>query len=119
MRSRDSERWKGENGMTILDCSVTGCVYNADHCCHKGHIKVEGTEAERTEETSCGSFKERTEDGVVNAAGGNTKEIDVACDACRCVFNEEKKCSAEHIGIAGGNACRCSETECASFRCES
>ena len=31
--------------MTILDCSVTGCMYNEANCCHKGNIKVEGEDA--------------------------------------------------------------------------
>jgi hypothetical protein len=43
--------------------------------------------------------------------------VDVACDVCNCSFNENRKCGAEHIGIAGGNACNCQETECASFMC--
>ena len=25
--------------MTILDCSVTGCMYNEANCCHKGNIR--------------------------------------------------------------------------------
>lgn len=103
--------------MTFLDCSVTGCVYNADKCCCKGDIKVEGKDAKRTEETCCGSFKERGAEGASNVAKRISKVIDVACEACNCQFNKEKKCSAEHIGIAGGEACECRETECASFCC--
>ena len=26
--------------MTILDCSVTGCMYNEANCCHKGNIRI-------------------------------------------------------------------------------
>lgn len=33
--------------MTILDCSVTGCMYNEANCCHKGNIKVEGEDAKK------------------------------------------------------------------------
>lgn len=104
--------------MTFLDCSVTGCIYNADRCCCKGDITVEGEAAQRTEDTCCGSFKERTAENTANAAKRISKIIDVECEACNCTFNEEKKCSAEHIGIAGGNACSCVETECASFCCD-
>lgn len=103
--------------MTYLDCSVTGCVYNEDRCCCKGDIKVDGSEAKRTEETCCGSFKQRGENSSTNAAKRISKEIDVCCEACKCEFNEDKKCSADHIGIAGANACTCGETECSSFRC--
>ena len=45
--------------MTILDCSVTGCMYNEANCCHKGNIKVEGEDAKESEDTCCGSFAER------------------------------------------------------------
>jgi hypothetical protein len=41
----------------------------------------------------------------------------VSCDACHCAFNDDCRCTAEHIGIAGGNACTCKDTECASFEC--
>ncbi len=103
--------------MTILDCTVTGCVYNADRCCCKGDIKVEGHSAKTMGETCCGSFRERGEKSGKNTVGKISKEIEVACEACNCKFNEDGRCSANHIGIAGGEACTCAETECASFRC--
>lgn len=103
--------------MTILDCSATSCIYNSDKCCCKGDIKVEGRHAERTEDTCCGSFEERSKDSMRNAAGHMSREIDVTCEACHCVFNDNKKCSADHIGIVGQGACKCSDTECGSFQC--
>ena len=102
--------------MTFLDCSVTGCVYNEDRCCCKGEIKVEGSDAKRNDETCCASFRERRSGAARNADKRISKVIEVNCEACGCVFNEGRKCCAEHIGIAGGNACDCQETECASFR---
>ncbi len=103
--------------MTMLDCSVTGCVYNEDRCCCKGDIKVEGRDAKNTADTCCGSFKERGAEAASNVEKHMSKMIEVACDACNCKFNKDKKCSAEHIGIAGGDACNSQETECASFSC--
>lgn len=103
--------------MTFLDCAVKGCVYNADNCCCKGDIMVEGHQAKKTEETCCGSFNERGADRMQNVTGRMSKEIEVSCEACNCTFNKDKKCGAEHIGIAGQNACTCGETECASFCC--
>ena len=98
--------------MTLLDCAVTGCAYNEDRCCCKGNIKVEGSEAVHQNETCCGSFVERGEKNCgCNVKEHESKTIDVACEACNCTFNENKKCSADHIGIAGGNACSCGETE--------
>lgn len=103
--------------MTVLDCSVTGCIYNTDRCCCKGDIMVGGKEAKSNAETCCESFKERGAQGASNVEKHVSKPIDVACEACNCKFNKDKKCSAEHIGIAGGDACEARETECASFCC--
>lgn len=101
--------------MTFLDCSVTGCMYNADKCCCKGDITVAGKAAKSNVETCCGSFKERSGENAMNVAKRVSKMNEVACEACNCKFNENQKCNAEHIGIAGGDACSCTETECASF----
>ena len=103
--------------MTMLDCSVTGCVYNEDKCCCKGDIMVEGRDAKNNADTCCASFKERSANGASNVEKRISKMIDVACEACNCKFNKDKKCSAEHIGIAGGDANDSKETECASFSC--
>ena len=105
--------------MTILDCSVTGCIYNEANWCHKGSIKVEGEDAKECEDTCCGSFVERGDKCAKNVTKDAPKNIDVSCCATNCVFNKAEKCDAEHIGIAGGDACNCRDTECASFCCNS
>ena len=103
---------------TYLDCYVTNCVYNANRCCGKGDIVVEGEEARENRETSCGSFKERKSDEATNVVGSLNKDIAIVCNACHCRFNENKNCKAEHISVAGADACESSQTECASFDCE-
>ena len=103
--------------MTFLDCSVMGCAYNDDQCCTKENIKVEGTNAKEMSETCCSSFKEKGCGCATNVQKTAAKETDVMCEATHCIYNDDCKCSADHIGIAGGNACRCTETECASFCC--
>ena len=100
---------------TYLDCYVTSCVYNANRCCGKGDIVVEGKDAKVNRETACDSFKERKADSPTNSANSLTKDIVIICEATNCRFNESKNCKAEHISIAGGNACSSKETECASF----
>ena len=100
---------------TYLDCYVTSCVYNANRCCGKGDIVVEGKKAKVNRETACDSFKERKADSPSNSANSLTKDIVIICEATNCRFNESKNCKAEHISIAGGNACSSQETECASF----
>ena len=52
---------------------------------------------------------------VTNVANSMSKDIAIVCEATNCRFNENKNCKAEHISIAGGNACSSTETECASF----
>ena len=110
---------KGEKSMAYLDCSVKSCTYNnEDGCCCKGDIQVEGREATEAQSTCCGSFKDRGTNGAAyNALKDVSKEIDVACEATHCRFNENEKCHADHIGISGAGACTCGETECASFEC--
>lgn len=103
--------------MAVLDCSVIGCAYNEDRCCGKENIKVEGTNAKVNSQTCCSSFKERGCGCATNRVKDIDKEVQVACEAANCVFYADHKCKATHIGIAGGDACRSEETECASFRC--
>lgn len=104
--------------MTNLECSVKTCMYNMDDICSRDNIHIEGASARVTEETCCKSFVERKNDSMTNASGKMRKPTDVTCDAANCIYNEECRCDAEHIGIAGRDACDCKETECASFRCK-
>lgn len=104
--------------MTNLDCSVTNCTYNKNDCCCREGIHVEGTSAKITEDTCCKSFEERRSGSCCNSVDTASKPTDVSCEAENCIYNEDCRCDAEHIGIAGRNACCCSETECASFRCK-
>ena len=103
--------------MTVLDCNVVNCTYNEDNCCKRKDIHVEGTQARTPSETSCGSFAPKGCRCGSNMVGEAEKNTDVLCEAVQCRFNESKKCSAQHIGIAGGHADSNSETECGSFRC--
>lgn len=104
--------------MPELDCTVENCIYNKQQYCCKGDILVDGKQAVHPNETCCSSFQERRRDSESNSCGEACRCIDVDCKATQCVFNEDCKCSADHIGIAGANACACAETECSSFVCE-
>lgn len=104
--------------MTKLDCNVVNCFYNENNNCKRTDIHVEGNRAKTPSETSCGSFTPRGSGNATNACGcKSSKETNVLCDACDCKFNEERKCSASHIGISGGHADSSRETECGSFQC--
>ena len=104
--------------MTKLECSVTNCFYNDDKCCCKGDIIIEGRGAHNAGDTCCSSFRERKGDMARNAVSAPKKNIEVDCKACNCVHNKDCKCDAEKIGIAGGGACQCAETECMTFCCK-
>ncbi len=102
--------------MTKLDCNVVNCAYNDDNCCKRTDIHVEGIRAETPSETCCGSFAPKG-CGCSNSTQKAEKNTDVLCDACECHFNDHEKCAADHIGIVGGHADSCRETECGSFAC--
>lgn len=104
--------------MTRLQCSVVNCFYNSDKCCCKGDIMVEGKDATNAQGTCCASFKEKTDAAENAVANHPDKNIEVDCHACNCVHNKDCKCAADHIGIGGGNACQCQETECMTFSCK-
>ncbi len=103
--------------MTQLKCSAQTCMYNEDRYCSKGDIMVEGRDAKDPSGTCCASFRERNENTARNSMEHPSRNIEVDCEAEHCVFNEECKCTAREIGIAGSHAAQSEDTECASFEC--
>jgi hypothetical protein len=110
--------------MTNLDCTVYGCVYNSDNSCNRGNIHVGGKEAMKPSETLCRSFEQKgssnTKNSVKSSAGNSTAEkaaraTDISCDAVKCRYNQDMKCHAQHIRIAGVHAVASCETECGSY----
>ena len=53
--------------MTILNCSATKCIYNDNKLCSRGDIEITGDNAHRADETSCGSFRDRTTAAMQNS----------------------------------------------------
>ncbi|MCI8326894.1 MAG: DUF1540 domain-containing protein [Lachnospiraceae bacterium] len=104
--------------MTKLECSVKSCAYNEEPYCCKGDITVGGSEAKNTSETCCSSFQEKTRDCACNSVGQKSEDIEINCKAEKCVHNENCKCDANRIGIVGGVAKECKDTQCASFCCQ-
>lgn len=104
--------------MTKLDCNVTKCSYNEENCCRRNAIDVQGKDAHYSSETCCGSFSTKgCDDSCKNSIDGVYKETVVRCNAVECVYNKDKHCSANHIGITGRNADSEIETECETFAC--
>ena len=97
--------------MTKLNCNVTSCVHNADDCCCKNSIVVEGQTARDKCDTCCASFDENKGDAFTNLFKTPENRLEVDCEAINCVYNERRRCVAEHIGIGGGKASRAGQTE--------
>ena len=102
--------------MTRLDCNVTTCLHNADNCCCKNAIIVEGQDANKRCDTCCGSYDENKDGSFRNMFKTPENRLEVVCEAVNCIYNEDRRCSAEHIDISGKNASASRETECASFK---
>ena len=102
--------------MTKLNCNVTSCVDNADDCCCKNSIVVEGQTARDKCDTCCASFDENKGDAFTNLFKTPENRLEVDCEAINCVYNERRRCVAEHIGIGGGKASSAGQTECTSFK---
>ena len=104
--------------MTRLDCSVTSCSYNENRLCKRENITVGGMEAKKPSETVCESFYPKGTNTMTNLDNkGASEETNVACHAVTCVYNDNKKCTAAHIQIAGVKAVSSGETECGTFQC--
>lgn len=77
---------------------------------------VDGHDAKEPSETCCGSFDENKGGAFTNLFKTPEKKLEVGCEAVNCVYNQERKCSADHIGIAGDGASNSSQTQCSSFK---
>ncbi|MDD3253850.1 MAG: DUF1540 domain-containing protein [Lachnospiraceae bacterium] len=102
--------------MTKLECSVTNCLHNCDKQCCKQAIIVDGQEAKDKDETCCGSFDENKEGFFKNVFKTPENRLEIDCEAVKCVYNENRHCAAEHIGIAGDGASKAEQTLCSSFK---
>ena len=105
--------------MTILKCSAVKCVYNKDQLCSRGEIDVMGENAHEANETSCGSFEERSGSSVTNSytSGCGCDRIQIDCKAHNCTYNDNCKCTASSIQVDGSGAHSSQETKCDTFQC--
>lgn len=102
--------------MPELKCAVVTCVHNKQNYCDLDAIEVMGNTASVSEETSCGSFVEKKGDVYSNSMKTASATSDIKCHACDCEYNNECKCHAGKISVAGSNASKSDETKCATFK---
>ena len=112
----NSDKIIGGMEMTRLDCTVTTCIHNAEKCCCKSGILVEGRNATNRSDTCCGSFEERRGSAFRNLFKTPESKLHVECDVVECLYNDDQKCRAEKITITGDGARAVGQTECSSFR---
>lgn len=104
--------------MVDLKCNVQSCYYNADNMCSKGDIMVGGKNASESGETCCESFSYNGDgrEKFTNSTCHPSSNISVDCEAEKCEYNSNYRCTASHVDIQGGcNSCNCKETACATF----
>lgn len=102
--------------MPALDCNVQTCLYNDCNLCCKNTIEVDGAQAHTSDCTCCDSYRERQKDSYSNSVGEPRRPTNVVCEAVTCVYNENRICSAEQIGIVGNTAHAAEQTECSTFK---
>ena len=102
--------------MAELKCKAVHCTYNKDNYCSKGDIMVGGKQAVTSDETCCESFAQKRGDSMSNATCHPSRIISIDCEAARCVYNSNYKCTAEHVDISGSNADTSRETSCSTFK---
>lgn len=111
--------WMTIRDTLVLLCIAMTCVYNKEQLCSKGDIDVTGENATSANETSCGSFRERTgssmKDSYTDDCGCDKIQID--CKAHNCTYNDNCKCTASSIQVDGSNAHASSDTRCDTFQC--
>ena len=102
--------------MTNLCCNASTCTHNADKCCCLSGIDVKGANACTCDETCCGSFDNKKENGSArNAAASPKLNLTIQCAAHNCVYNEDSACHADHVDISGITAVNAGDTVCSTF----
>lgn len=99
--------------MTQLDCRATECRYNQDKMCCRAGITVEGTSAQRCDDTYCGNYEVGRDGCACNQTGEPDGMTQITCDAKNCTYNKDAKCHAGSVDIANSNGI--GQTKCASF----
>ena len=85
--------------MAELKCAVQNCSYNANERCSKGDIMVGGKHASCSAETCCESFTEKKGDSFKSAVEHPSEYISIDCEAAKCMYNENYKCTASRVDI--------------------
>lgn len=103
--------------MADLKCSAVHCMYNEEHLCSRGDICVGGKNACCVDDTCCESFAQHREgtDKYSSSVSHPCQCIGIDCEAEKCIYNSNYKCTAKHVDITGSDAKGSRETACGTF----
>lgn len=102
--------------MAELSCDMMNCTYNKDRYCCKGDIMVGGKHAEEKDKTSCESFLERKNDSFTSAIEHPSLMISIDCEAVKCMYNTNYRCTAKHVDIKRNVTGSGKESLCGTFQ---
>lgn len=94
--------------MPKITCNVKECTYNYDCTCTRKNIDVGGVCSRNKCQTFCESFVPKS-DMTMNYEfasfnANKNKELDIYCDAVKCVYEHNQKCNADHVCMRNSNA---------------
>lgn len=102
--------------MNQLRCNATSCANNADNCCCRPDIKIEGQTAHSKCDTKCQSFISKASGAMNNVCNQSANpNLYIACSACDCKHYDNGRCVAASVSIDGQGAASMSDTQCSSF----
>jgi len=99
----------------MLRCNSLDCAYNdKGGRCFARNISIDGRSAQATSETTCATYTPEPS-GFINtefardfmdlgAAKAATDAPSISCDAMRCRFNTNQKCTAANVEINSNDA---------------
>ncbi|MBU5592611.1 DUF1540 domain-containing protein [Clostridium sp. MSJ-4] len=117
--------------MAKLSCNVTNCIHNGGGLCGARVIHIIGKEADTSRGTECDTFEDTDITAAIRGMtniniGGQLRQAfenekvvvspDITCEAKKCIYNADRRCTAEYVQIYGPASLSNSYTRCESFK---
>lgn len=96
-------------------CTVKTCLHNSDNCCCKSEILVDGASACTCGSTCCASFDRREHTSFHNSFESPDPKLRIECNAVKCIYNTDRRCTAQNVDINGSTASAADQTQCSTF----
>ncbi len=103
--------------MNKINCNVDNCSHNSTGVCYANRIDVGGKGVTEACETCCGSFLDKKHYSTLTNNTNADGPCDcIVCSAEKCVYNNNKLCTADTIQVSGHDAQIYTETICSTFK---